>query len=130
MASVKARPYAPDVAIPPGATILEMLAEKGITQAGFAERMKRPANKINELIHGKHAISVDTAMDLELVLGLPANFWLELDRNYQLAFKRIEAAENLQDQVETLKRFPIKEMIKLGWVEKSADTVEQTRKVL
>ena len=61
MTSVKPRPYTPDVAIPPGDTILEMLADLGITQAGLAERMNRPASKINEILHGKRAIVPDTA---------------------------------------------------------------------
>ena len=80
MASVKPHPYAADIcAIPPGATILEMLADKGITQVGLAERMKRPANKVNEILHGKRVlITTDTAMELELVLGIPAYVWLSL----------------------------------------------------
>ncbi len=89
MASVKPRPYMPDVAISPGATILEMLADMGITQAGLADRMNRPANKVNEILHGKRAITPDTALELELVLGIPAYVWLELESNYQIANKRL-----------------------------------------
>ena len=44
----------------------------------------RPANKINEILHGRRSITVETALELELVLGLPAYFWLELEQNYQL----------------------------------------------
>src|SRR5271170_414393 len=106
MPSVRPRPYAPDVAIPPGATILEMLADKGMTQVGLAERMKRPANKVNEILHGKRAITTDTAMELELVLGIPAYVWLELETNYQIATKRLEHQEHLQEQVNALKMFP------------------------
>lgn len=50
MARIKPREYMPDVANPPGATILEMLAAKGMTQAELAQRMKRPANKVNEIL--------------------------------------------------------------------------------
>ena len=42
MASLSPRPYSPDVAIVPGATIRELLVTKGITQAGLAERMSAP----------------------------------------------------------------------------------------
>ena len=129
MASVKPRPYAPDVAIPPGATILEMLAEMGITQVGLAERMKRPANKVNEILHGKRAIMPDTAMELEFVLGIPAYVWLELEANYQLAKKRLEPQEHIQEQVDTLKMFPVRDMIKLGWIRK-ADTPQEQVSVM
>jgi len=114
MARIKPRPYAPDVAIPPGATILEMIAEKGITQAGLAERMKRPANKVNEILHGKRAITPDTAMELELVLGIPAYVWLELENNFPIARKQLDAQERVQEEVDALKNFPVRRMIKLG----------------
>jgi HTH-type transcriptional regulator/antitoxin HigA len=130
MASAKPRPYSPDVAIPPGTTILEMLEEKGITQAGLAERMKRPANKINEILNGKRAITAETAMELELVLGLPAYFWLELESNYQLARKRLKAMEDIQEQTAILKQFPVREMIRLGWLEKMDSLSGQTHKLL
>jgi HTH-type transcriptional regulator/antitoxin HigA len=130
MASISPRPYIPDVAIAPGATIMELLAARGITQAGLAERMRRPSNKINEILHGKRSITVETAMELELVLGLPAYFWLELEQNYQLAHKRLRSEQQLQKEAETLKHFPLREMAKLGWVERSRNPVEQTRKLL
>jgi addiction module HigA family antidote len=130
MASVKPRPYLPDVPIPPGATIQEMLIAKGITQAGLAQRMKRPANKVNEIISGKRAITVDTAAELELVLGLPAYFWLELQRNYELARKRTEAEQRLQDEAAARKRFPVQAMVKLGWLKRARAPLEQTHALL
>lgn len=130
MASVEPRQYRPDVAIPPGATVLEMLAAKGMTQAELAERMKRPANKVNEILRGKRAITEETALELELVLGLPANFWLDLESNYQLTQRRLSGEGKLQEEAETLKKFPLREMIKLGWLEKAPTPAEQARKAL
>jgi len=130
MASIGPRPYKPDIAIAPGATIMELLVAKGITQTGLAERMRRPSNKINEILHGKRSITVETALELELVLGLPAYFWLELEQNYQLAYKRLRSERQLREEAETLKKFPLTEMARLGWVERVKDPVEQTRKLL
>jgi plasmid maintenance system antidote protein VapI len=107
-----------------------MLAEKGITQAGLAERMKRPANKVNEILHGKRAITVETGMELELVLGLPAYFWLELETNYQFARKRIECEQRIQEEIAALKNFPVREMIKLGWLDKAETPLAQARGLL
>jgi HTH-type transcriptional regulator/antitoxin HigA len=130
MASVSPRPYSPDVAIVPGATIRELLVTKGITQAGLAERMRRPANKINEILHGRRSITVETALELELVLGLPAYFWLELEQNYQLARKRLRSEQQLREEAATLKMFPLKEMAGFGWIQRVKDPVEQTRALL
>jgi HTH-type transcriptional regulator / antitoxin HigA len=92
--------------------------------------MSRPPNKINEILHGKRAITVETALELELVLGWPANFWLEREKNYQLAKARLAAEGKLQGQVEMLKKFPIREMVKLGWIKKSLSSVAQVRELL
>ncbi|MDE2104699.1 MAG: HigA family addiction module antidote protein [Patescibacteria group bacterium] len=130
MATIKPREYRPDTAIAPGATISEMLLSKGITQAGLAERMKRPANKINEILRGKRAITAETALELELVLGLPAGFWLELEKNYQLARKRIDAAKRIEEQAATASLFPLREMARFGWIQKVRDPAENARRLL
>jgi HTH-type transcriptional regulator / antitoxin HigA len=130
MARIKPREYRPDVAIPPGTTILEMLSAKGMTQAALAERMKRPANKVNEILHGKRVITEETALELELVLGLPASFWLDLERNYQLTQRRLTADGRLQAEAAALKKFPLRAMIKLGWVERAPAPSEQVRRML
>lgn len=130
MANIKPRQYNPDVAVPPGATILEMLAAKGMSQSELAERMKRPANKVNEILRGKRAITEETALELELVLGLSASFWLDLERVYQLTRRRLIAQIRFQEEAATLKRFPLREMIKLGWLEKAPTPAEQARKAL
>ena len=49
MVKVSPAKYEPDVAIPPGETIREMLRELGMTQSELASRMARPANKVNEI---------------------------------------------------------------------------------
>ena len=89
MARVAPAKYMPDVAIPPGATIRETLSSLGMTQADLAKRMGRPATKVNEIIQGKLAITVDTAIGLERVLKLPADFWLNLEKNFRLTHARL-----------------------------------------
>src|SRR6266853_690449 len=116
MTEIASRPYEPDVAVPPGATLRELIAAKGMTQQELAERMSRPPNKVNEILHGKRAVTVETALELELVLGWPASFWLEREKNYQLAKARLAAEAELQGQTEVLKKFPDLEMVKLGWI--------------
>lgn len=62
-----------------------------MSQAVLAERTGRSKKTINEIIQGKAAITPDTALQLEKVLGVPASFWNNLERNYQ---KSVTAIKN------------------------------------
>ena len=75
----------PDIAIPPGEYLAEEIKARGISQKDLARRMGRPANAINEIIHGKKAITAETALQLEEVMPeIPARFWLNLETDCQL----------------------------------------------
>lgn len=52
--------------------------------------MGRPRKTINEIIQGKTAITSETALQLELVLDIPASFWNNREQQYQEANARIE----------------------------------------
>jgi addiction module HigA family antidote len=97
----------------PGATIQENIDYIGMTQAELAMRMGRSKEKLNELINGKAAITQDTAIKLEYVLGIPSDFWLALEKKYQEDLLKIERLEFLQSCQAWLKRFPIKKMKQL-----------------
>lgn len=53
-----------------------------MTQKELAERAGRPLKTINEIVRGKAAITADTAIQLERVTGVPANFWNNAQSNY------------------------------------------------
>ena len=80
----------PDIAIPPGETLAETLAAVGMTQAELAKRMGRPPQAISEIIRGTKAITPRTAIQLELVLGMPAHVWVRLEADYRYNKVRIE----------------------------------------
>jgi HTH-type transcriptional regulator/antitoxin HigA len=75
----------PDIAIPPGEYLAEEIKARGISQKELAICTGRPLNAINEIIHGKKAITAETALQLEEVMPeIPARFWLNLETDYQL----------------------------------------------
>ncbi len=82
--------FRPNYAVPPGATLKETIEAMGISQAELAQRTGRSKKTINEIIKGKAAIMTDTAIQLERVLGVPASFWNNLERNYQETLERLE----------------------------------------
>ena len=75
--------YTPDSVSLPGETLQEVLDERQMTQADLAEQMGRPKKTVNEIVQGKAAITPETALQLERVLGVPAGFWNNLEKNYR-----------------------------------------------
>jgi len=122
--------YVPDFVSPPGETLLEIIEELGMTQAELAERMGRPRKTVNEIIQGKAAITAVTALQLERVLGTPAQFWANREQNYRQHLARVEEGKRLSDQMAWLRRFPVKAMSKLGWVRACDDKLEQLQELL
>ncbi len=122
--------FKPDYAVPPGETLLETLEAIGMSQAELAERTGRPKKTINEIIKGKTAIIPETALQFERVLGIPAGFWNNLERNYQETLARINEQKNLERQIDWLKKMPLNALIKTGWVKKRSDKVQQLQEVL
>jgi addiction module HigA family antidote len=86
--AMKAR-HAPGVAIPPGEHLAEELEARKMSQSELARRMGRPIQAINEIVRGVKQITGATALQLEEVLGLSAEFWMNLEVNYQLTKARL-----------------------------------------
>ena len=117
MATKKDHSYRPDYAIQPGDTLQETLGSLSMTQKDLAARMGRPLKTINEIIKGKAAVTADTALQLERVLGTPASFWVNLERNYREALARAKDAKQLKGQLAWLKQLPVRAMVKVGWIQ-------------
>lgn len=122
--------FKPDYAIPPGNTLLETIEHLGMSQAELARRTGRPPKTINEIIKGKAAITPDTALQFERVLGVPANFWNNLERNFRELLAELEEKNRLEGQVEWLKQIPVSSMVKYGWIEEQKNKVDKLKAVL
>lgn len=73
---------------PPGEILLrEFLEPLGMTQLAFAKHIGITPARLSEIIHGKRAISIDTAMRFERALGFSADSWLRM----QLAVEMYDA---------------------------------------
>lgn len=66
----------------------EYLDELGISQVAFAEHIKVPVQRINEIIRGKRGITSETAWLLSQALDTTPEFWLNLQATYDLALNR------------------------------------------
>lgn len=74
--------------IHPGEHLAEMLEELKISQYRLAKTMGTPPRRINEIIHGNRSITADTALRLGQALGMTPEFWLNLQRMYDLDVAR------------------------------------------
>ena len=85
-----------DLAIPPGETLADEIAARAMSQTELAARLGRPAQAVNEIIREKKAITDDTALGLEKVLGIPSAFWVNLEQHYRVTRARLREHERLQ----------------------------------
>ena len=119
-----------DLAIPPGETLAEELEVRGMSQRELAARLGRPAQVINEIIRGKKAITPDTAIGLAKVLGIEAQFWINLEADYQMTLALLRDKEALAAQEQWLSEYPVREMIKRGWIDAGRDKASRLKALL
>jgi len=122
--------YNPDVVSAPGETLLEILQTVGMTQSDLAKRMGRPIKTVNEIIKGKTAITPESALQLEKVLRVPARFWNNRERIYREFLAKADEQKKLSENLAWLKSIPVDEMVKLDWIEKAINKIEQISLVL
>ena len=88
--------------IHPGEILLEeFLNPMGITQYRLAQTISVSARRINEIVHGKRAISPDTALRLSRALGTSDRFWMNLQSRYDLDVTLLRHHEEF-DQIKSL----------------------------
>lgn len=84
----------------PGEILLEdFLKPLGISQYRLAKEMKVYPRKINEIVHGKRAITADTALRLSRYFGTSAELWMNLQSLYDLEKARDEIELQVQQDI-------------------------------
>ena len=74
--------------IHPGEHLAEILDELEISQYRLATAIGVSPRRINEIVHGNRSISVDTALRIGKALRTTPDFWLNLQRLYDLELAR------------------------------------------
>lgn len=123
--------YNPNIAIHPGKTLEEMLIALKMSQVDLATRTGLTPKTINEIIQGKNPITPDTAIKLSDVFGVSAEFWNNLQKNYEHTELRLKEEAKLQKELAFLKNFSCyKELVQWGYVEDTRNKAERVKALL
>ena len=77
-------------AIHPGEILKEeFMKPLSLTAYRLAKDLHVPAPRMNDIVRGKRAISADTAIRLGIYFGLPAQFWMNLQSEYDLRLAKV-----------------------------------------
>lgn len=118
------------IAVPPGETIKEQLEDREMSQKEFAQRMGLSEKHVSRLLNGKVGLTHDTALKLESVLGIKAEFWNNLENRYREKLALVKSENEMDEDLSLLNQFPYKEMADLGWIEKEPNRKERVKETL
>jgi addiction module HigA family antidote len=86
--------------IHPGEILMdEFLKPLNLSQYRLAKEISVPARRINEIVHGKRAVSADTALRLSRFFGTTDRFWLNIQAGYDLEVEKDRLGKRLEREV-------------------------------
>lgn len=87
--------------IKPGEVLLEeFLKPMGISQYRLAKDISVPPRRINEIVHGKRAITANTALRLSQYFGTSERFWMNLQTRYDLEIEKDRLGDRLAKEIQ------------------------------
>ena len=124
--------YRPDYVVTPGEVLAYELELRQMSQAELARRTGLTQKHINAIVKtkGKAVITPETALKLERSIGMPVNYWLNLEAYYQETQARLAETTRLEEDLDWLKKIPVAAMAQLGWLDKYRDKKDQLAEVL
>ena len=93
---IKSRTY---IAVPPGETLAEQLEYRGTSLKDFADSMDMPENTIEDLLRGDIQLTPSIASRLEMVLGIPASFWLNYESLYRKTLSKVHEENSFESDL-------------------------------
>lgn len=82
-----------DVSLHPGEVLAMEIDARRIKKSDFAADMGMKQSHLSELLHGKRHVSAATAIKLEKLLGISAEYWMRVQVYYDLFIERNKNAE-------------------------------------
>jgi antitoxin HigA-1 len=82
--------------IHPGEVLADELEALGLSAAQLARNLGVPTNRVTQIINGERNITADTALRLGHWFGTSAEFWLNLQKSYELRLAQAEIGDQLK----------------------------------
>jgi HTH-type transcriptional regulator / antitoxin HigA len=114
MSQSENHPFRPDYLIPPGETLRDRLAEMNLSQAELAARAGLSAKHVNQIVKGAAPITLETAIALERITGIPASVWNRREADYREGLLRARPRVLSAGDERWLSTLPVKELQKRG----------------
>lgn len=86
----------------------EFVKPLGISQNALAQRLGISYPRLNEIVRGKRSVTVDTALRLERVIGMSADFWLGLQQDWDVWHAKRDATAVAHAQLVPLNIAPVR----------------------
>ena len=95
--------------IHPGEILGDQLKAIGISASELARVLGVPANRVSQILAGKRAISADTALRLGRYFGTSPEFWMNLQKAYELDLARQQIGRAIMRIPQRESRAPVRE---------------------
>ena len=82
--------------IHPGEHLAEQLQSLRMSAAELARQLQVPTNRITAIINGQRAVTGDTALRLAHFFGTSGEFWLNLQKIYDLRIAERKAGDSIK----------------------------------
>lgn len=86
----------------PGEILTEELQERGMSANALAEALAVPPNQIATILKEQQGITADTALRLSRYFGTTPQFWLNLQKSFELRSAELAAGQEIAEQVQPL----------------------------
>lgn len=86
-------------AIHPGRILKRELAARNLSANRLAILLGVPSGRITDILNGRRSISADTALRLGRYFGISAQFWIDLQGQYDIALAERESGEEIRKHV-------------------------------
>jgi len=87
----------------PGEILREELDALEMSAKAFSEALDVPGNRITMILKGQRGITADTALRLSRYLGTTPEFWLNLQKSYELRLAQLEAGKEIIQRIKPRK---------------------------
>ncbi|WP_303909255.1 helix-turn-helix domain-containing protein [Thiohalomonas denitrificans] len=132
MDNVATNQYTPDYTVTPGEVLEYELELRNMSKTELAKRTGLTEKHVIAIVKGKGTVIItpETAIKLERALGMPVEYWLNLEAHYQETRARLAEEGELEKHLDWLKRIPVNAMAKMEWIPKHRDKKQQLDEVL